>query len=192
MGQRRTSFYQQKMVLVQSLNLGPIWQASDSLSPRAPGSARRPFLKFAPEPLKMSMEGTREEAYFASKEGVQCLTLVSSSSEKSLSIFGEKLGRLVGWEKRRAGGGDARPFAPAEWANPSITETRSLRQHTPPRLRQPPKRSNGGSKERAVQRKACYFSDRTTDSKGVLLNALAPFYHSSTRRSQVCGSMPRS
>ena len=47
----------------------------------------------------MSMEGTREEAYFASKEGVQCLTLVSSSSEKSLSIFGEKLGRLVGWEK---------------------------------------------------------------------------------------------
>jgi transposase len=29
---------------VQSLNLGPIWQASDSLSPRAPGSARRPFL----------------------------------------------------------------------------------------------------------------------------------------------------
>jgi len=36
--------------LVQSLNLGPIWQASDSLSPRAPGSARRPFLKFAPEP----------------------------------------------------------------------------------------------------------------------------------------------
>src|ERR1700738_3564561 len=37
-------------VLVQSLNLGPIWQASDSLSPRAPGSARRPFLKFAPEP----------------------------------------------------------------------------------------------------------------------------------------------
>src|SRR6266852_5758460 len=36
--------------LVQSLNLGPIWQASDSLSPRALGSARRPFLKFAPEP----------------------------------------------------------------------------------------------------------------------------------------------
>ena len=36
--------------LVQSLNLGPIWRASDSLSPRAPGSARRPFLKFAPEP----------------------------------------------------------------------------------------------------------------------------------------------
>src|SRR4029077_16986823 len=38
------------MDLVQSLNLGPIWQASDSLSPRPPGSARRPFLKFAPEP----------------------------------------------------------------------------------------------------------------------------------------------
>ena len=37
-------------VLVRSLNLGPIWQASDSLSPRAPGSARRPFFKFAPEP----------------------------------------------------------------------------------------------------------------------------------------------
>ena len=31
---------------MQSLNLGPIWQASDSLSPRALGSARRPFLKF--------------------------------------------------------------------------------------------------------------------------------------------------
>jgi hypothetical protein len=40
-----------KKDLVQSLNLGPIWQASDSLSPRAPGSARRPFLKFAPEPF---------------------------------------------------------------------------------------------------------------------------------------------
>ena len=38
--------------LVQSLNLGPIWQSSDSLSPRAPGSARRPFLKFAPEPSR--------------------------------------------------------------------------------------------------------------------------------------------
>ena len=37
-------------VLVQSLDLGPILQASDSLSPRVPGSARRPFLKFAPEP----------------------------------------------------------------------------------------------------------------------------------------------
>ena len=43
-------FYQPERDLVQSLNLGPIWQASDSLSPRAPGSARRPFLKFAPEP----------------------------------------------------------------------------------------------------------------------------------------------
>jgi hypothetical protein len=40
-------------ILVQSLNLGPIWQASDSLSPRAPGSARRPFLKFAPEPATL-------------------------------------------------------------------------------------------------------------------------------------------
>ena len=29
--------------LVQSLNLGPIWQASDSLSPRAPGSASPTF-----------------------------------------------------------------------------------------------------------------------------------------------------
>jgi hypothetical protein len=38
------------VVLVQSLDLGPILQASDSLSPRASGSARRPFLKFAPEP----------------------------------------------------------------------------------------------------------------------------------------------
>src|SRR5271166_1986718 len=42
-------------VLVQSLNLGPIWQASDSLSPRAPGSARRPLLKFAPEPLTLTV-----------------------------------------------------------------------------------------------------------------------------------------
>jgi len=41
--------------LVQSLNLGPIWQASDSLSPRAPGPARRPFLKFAPEPVLQLM-----------------------------------------------------------------------------------------------------------------------------------------
>ena len=44
---------QLKRDLVQSLNLGPIWQASDSLSPRAPGSARRPFLKFAPEPPEL-------------------------------------------------------------------------------------------------------------------------------------------
>src|SRR5271157_3872430 len=42
--------------LVQSLNLGPIWQASDSLSPRAPGSARRPFLKFAPEPRRQDYQ----------------------------------------------------------------------------------------------------------------------------------------
>ncbi len=41
-------------VLVQSLDLGPILQASDSLSPRVPGSARRPFLKFAPEPIERS------------------------------------------------------------------------------------------------------------------------------------------
>jgi hypothetical protein len=53
--------------------------------------------------LKMSMEGTREEAYFASEEGVQCLTLVSSSSEKLLSISGEKVGRLVGWGKKASG-----------------------------------------------------------------------------------------
>src|SRR6266852_7053497 len=33
--------------LVQSLNLGPICQASDSLSPRAPGSARRPFFEIS-------------------------------------------------------------------------------------------------------------------------------------------------
>ena len=46
-------------VLVQSLNLGPIWQASDSLSPRAPGSARRPFLKFAPEPEKVGLNVNR-------------------------------------------------------------------------------------------------------------------------------------
>jgi len=44
--------------LVQNLNLGPIWQASDSLSPRAPGSARRPFLKFAPEPCELGIGRT--------------------------------------------------------------------------------------------------------------------------------------
>ena len=44
----------------------------------------------------MSMEGTKEEAYFVSKEGVECLKLVSSSSEKSLSISDEKLGRAAG------------------------------------------------------------------------------------------------
>jgi hypothetical protein len=38
--------------------------------------------------LKMSMEGTTEEAYFA------------SSSEKLLSISGEKVGRLVGCGKK--------------------------------------------------------------------------------------------
>ena len=30
---------------MQSFNLGPIWQASDSLSPRAPGSARPTFFE---------------------------------------------------------------------------------------------------------------------------------------------------
>jgi hypothetical protein len=51
----------------------------------------------------MSLEGTTEEAYFAAKEGVQCLTLVSSSSEKLLSISGEKVGRFVGWGKKASG-----------------------------------------------------------------------------------------
>ncbi len=37
-------------------NFSPIWQASDSLSPRAPESARRPFLKFAPEPPQQYLE----------------------------------------------------------------------------------------------------------------------------------------
>ena len=36
---------------MQSLNLRSIWQASDSLSPRAPGSAHQPFLKFAQNQL---------------------------------------------------------------------------------------------------------------------------------------------
>ena len=35
-----------------SLNLGPIWQASDSLSPRAPGSGALTFLTVAPEPFR--------------------------------------------------------------------------------------------------------------------------------------------
>ena len=45
--------------LVQILNLRPIWQASDWLSPRARESARRAFLKFAPEPWRHGplMEG---------------------------------------------------------------------------------------------------------------------------------------
>jgi hypothetical protein len=51
----------------------------------------------------MSMEGTTEKAYFASKKGVQCLTLVSLSSEKPLSISGEKVGRIVGWGKQMSG-----------------------------------------------------------------------------------------
>ena len=42
--------------LVQSLNLGPIWQASDSLSPRAPGSARRPFLKICTRTISIPCE----------------------------------------------------------------------------------------------------------------------------------------
>src|SRR5437868_1727425 len=36
-------------VLVQIPIFGPIWQASDAISPRATVSAHRPFLKFAPE-----------------------------------------------------------------------------------------------------------------------------------------------
>ena len=50
---------------------------------------------------------------------------------------------------------------------PSITETRSLQQHTRPRLRQPSKRSSGGSKERASAAKGMLF--RGQDSRGVLL-----------------------
>ena len=54
-----------KTDLVQSLNLGPIWQASDSLSPRAPGSARRPFLKFAPEPpTRLKKPARRASVHF--------------------------------------------------------------------------------------------------------------------------------
>jgi hypothetical protein len=44
-----------RIYLVQSLNLGPIWQARDSLSPRTTECARRPFLKFAPEPRKRNL-----------------------------------------------------------------------------------------------------------------------------------------
>jgi hypothetical protein len=51
----------------------------------------------------MSMEGTTEEAYFASKKGVQCLTLVSLSSWKLLFISDEKEGRIVGWGKKTSG-----------------------------------------------------------------------------------------
>jgi hypothetical protein len=53
----------------------------------------------------MSMEGTKQEAYFVSKEGVECLKLVSSSSEKSLSISDEKFwqpagsAKEAGWEE---------------------------------------------------------------------------------------------
>ena len=61
-----------------------------------------PRLQLAKQPrprgnlLKTSMEGTKEEAYFTLKEGVECLKLVSSSSERSLSISDEKLGRPAG------------------------------------------------------------------------------------------------
>lgn len=73
--------------------------------------------------FKMSVEGNRREAYCVSKEGVQCLTLISSSSIKSLSISDEKLGGPWVGGRRRMGGGDARVPAPAQWVNPSITES---------------------------------------------------------------------
>jgi hypothetical protein len=59
------------------------------------------------------------------------LTLVSSSSEKLLSISGEKVGRLVGWGEE-----DEREEVMRVQSRlrsgliPSITETRSLQQHT--------------------------------------------------------------
>jgi hypothetical protein len=46
-------------VLVQISILGPIWQASDAISPGATESAHRPFLKFALEPL---VEGFQQTA----------------------------------------------------------------------------------------------------------------------------------
>src|SRR5271166_7069699 len=63
---------------------------------------------------------------------------------------------------------------------PSITETRSLPQHTWPRLRQPSKRSSGGSKERACAAKGMLFRGRDSGTAGQCSYALAPFYHSST------------
>jgi hypothetical protein len=49
---------------------------------------------------------------------------------------------------------------PRNGSSPSITETRSLRQHTPPRFPQPSKRSSGGSKERACAAKGMLFRGR--------------------------------
>jgi hypothetical protein len=42
--------------LVQSLDFGPIWQASDPLSLRVPESAHRPVLNFTPQPLGAALE----------------------------------------------------------------------------------------------------------------------------------------
>ena len=50
---------------------------------------------------------------------------------------------------------------------PSIAETRLLRQHTPPMLPQPSKRSSGGSKERACAAKGMLF--RGQDTRPALL-----------------------
>jgi hypothetical protein len=62
--------------------------------------------------LKMSVEGTREQAYFARSEGVQCLTLLSSCSEKSSSISAAKSRAARGLRKEGEGGGDSRLLAP--------------------------------------------------------------------------------
>ena len=78
-------------------NILPAYQIAPPWRPQSP-LGKKPEL--CDSLFKMSVEGTRREAYFASKEGVHYSTLISSSSKKSLSISGEKLGRSVGWRKR--------------------------------------------------------------------------------------------
>jgi len=117
--------------------------------------------------LKMSMEGTTEEAYFASKEGVQCLTLVSSSSEKLLSIIRRESGAARGLgEEGELEEVDARPIAPAQWVNPvnnrdSIASAAYVTE-APPAIE---------TIERRQQRKSAAkgMLFRGQDSRGVLL-----------------------
>jgi hypothetical protein len=64
---------------VQSLNLGPIWQASDSLSPRAPGSARRPFFEICTRPPRFGDFGTTVRGH-GREETVTLTTMVITTT----------------------------------------------------------------------------------------------------------------
>jgi len=89
--------------LVQSLNLGPIWQASDSLSPRAPGSARRPFLKFAPEPSKAAL-GKSQTAWSDQAKPLpqQSLNAGLQAAQNSTAFLFEEAARMNGAAVRQA------------------------------------------------------------------------------------------